>query len=487
MSEKNDSVIFRIVNSLPEPDDKNRIEKIAIFREEKNDKLHDPKTPSFLLDEIKEDHLVAKISLDANTGFLIPKETFLGKKQNGRYYTTQEAIDIVNASQLAYQNANYSKDDYGRIYCAQILAIALDYNLFNNSRIPRFIPFLCRSVGGEDEKINNMINWVKKCLETCELGETLFFPWLAKGHAGMIAVDSKMYKNKEIEYLRYFEMGGMYLCEGVINKDGSFNGKKEFKDRSNINKCFGEFAKHIEGYNSENNEPVPVCFDFITRNENNSKSYGQRFSDTDCSYRSEAAYCLYMKGDINNFEDFKENLGSKEKLDLINNFIKGRKYRARLRLKKPKFYYTNLYHEKNDIFPKISINYENYEGYPETPWIPKEIEDSLSIEQNKETDLINQIKYSNSQAIAVASGNKIMSNDIKSSKTTLNTNKEKQSSNPIKQIETNEFGKKILEKNDIDTTKREKIEHLKLAGRTLAEKVSKVIIGIDSKEQVKKT
>ena len=360
-----------------------------MFKENLDDEKCNPNSPHFLVDNIPEDNLIAKISINLENGLLIPDNT----KKDGRY-TFIEIKDMINASQLAYQKAKYKREDYGRNYLVQILSIALDYhNILSEDgktiNLPRFIPFSVRNarVNKEADKVKNMVNWVKECLKNCKQGETLFFPWLAYGHAGMVAINSSEYNKDQLGvYLRYFEMGGMYLCDdGIITDSGNFNGIEKFEDKSRINDCFGEFASHVEGYTE--NIPVPVCFDII---KNKSGPYGQRASETDCSYRSEAAYIFYINGTIKNFDDFKIILNNEENLKLIKDTIYGVKRRALIRLNdnnryKNIFYYnagSGNYTKDLALLPKISIEYNDYKGYPDNPWA--QIPQTNSNEQNSQ-------------------------------------------------------------------------------------------------------
>ena len=312
----------------------------------------------------------------------------------------------------------------------------------------------------------------------------------------MVAINSLEYnKDQPGVYLRYFEMGGMYLCDdGIITDSGNFNGIEKFGDKSRINDCFGEFASHIEGYTE--NIPVPVCFDII---KNKSGPYGQRASETDCSYRSEAAYIFYINGTIKNFDDFKIILNNEENLKLIKDTIYGVKRRALIRLNdnnryKNIFYYnagSGNYTKDLALLPKISIEYNDYKGYPDNPWA--QIPQTNSNEQNSQifgnnfTDaklkLFSQIQDKNDQLDTITlklseDGKKLLKNIdiIKITPKKLTKEEGLSQLDLIKNIEQSGFTKEILE-NNIITIKRKNVEHFEPLRNFLLKNINKNLVG----------
>ena len=236
-----------------------------------------------------------------------------------------------------------------------------------------------------------MINWIKQYIKNDKTNSDLFFMWLAQGHAGVLAIEGNSYNraisnsSENKECMSYFEMGGMYFGNGIIDDNGCFtvivsDGENSYKpdldaelnenEKNKFNESFGEFAQFIEGY--ESNKPFPVCYKAIVNSskkateqkieninlimeehkkeqkENKDDEYGmlgglfgngglfnggglknnqisdnainilgQRQCESDCSYRAEFAYMLYLDGTINNYTEFCSKLINEDTLRYI--------------------------------------------------------------------------------------------------------------------------------------------------------------------------
>ena len=76
-----DKVVYRIISNIAVLENNDRVENIAVFKENLDDEKCNPNSPHFLVDNIPEDNLIAKISINLENGLLIPDNT----KKDGRY------------------------------------------------------------------------------------------------------------------------------------------------------------------------------------------------------------------------------------------------------------------------------------------------------------------------------------------------------------------------------------------------------------------
>lgn len=364
--------IFSCEKNKEERSEVIKLKKVGVFSKE-----------SSLVSDNSMEHVVATVKISTDNGTIL--STVIGTNSENIEYTEADVIKVINASQLARTGG------FGRTYPAQIMSISMRYRQLEkdkskNKNTPHFIP-----PSLVQEGVDAMTNWIKQYIENDKTNSDLFFMWLAQGHAGVLAIEGNSYNraisnsSENKECMSYFEMGGMYFGNGIIDDNGYFavivpDGENSYKpdldaelnenEKSKFNKSFGEFAQFIEGY--ESNKPFPVCYKAIVNSsekateqkikkmnlimeeykkeqkENKDDEYGmlgglfgngglfnggelknnqisdnainilgQRQRESDCSYRAEFVYMLYLDGTINNYTEFCSQLINEDTLRYI--------------------------------------------------------------------------------------------------------------------------------------------------------------------------